>query len=165
MYYSHNLHFLAFASCMNGNFSEAKGAAARLVVNAAPGVKAMPMLEGFLPTPFIVLAAFERWNDILNLRPPDSSLSITSAVWHAMRGVAFANLGKTAEAEKEQQAFRDLAAKIPLETMYDQLNRTEAVFRDSRKFPCSHDCAQPQGRQSVYRVVKASCRRRGRASK
>src|SRR5438105_336716 len=73
MYYSHNLHFLAFASCMNGNFAGAKDAAAKLVANVAPGVKAMPMLEGFLPTPIVVLFAFERWNDILKLPAPDKS--------------------------------------------------------------------------------------------
>jgi len=89
----------------------------------------MPDLEGFLPTPMIVLLAFERWSDILNSPAPDSSLLITNAVWHAARGVAFANTGKTAEAEKEQQAFRNLAARIPPETMYDQLNKTEAVFK------------------------------------
>jgi tetratricopeptide (TPR) repeat protein len=129
MYYSHNLHFLAFAASMNGNFSEARDAAARLVANAAPGVKAMPDAEGFLPTPMIVLLAFERWSDILKSPAPDSSLLITNAVWHAVRGVAFANTGKTSEAEKEQQAFRDLAAKIPPDTNYDNLNKTEAVFK------------------------------------
>src|SRR6184192_1797400 len=65
MYYSHNMHFLAFASCMNGNFAQAKEAAAKLVANVAPGVKAMPDLEGFLPTPMIVLCAFERWGDLI----------------------------------------------------------------------------------------------------
>jgi tetratricopeptide (TPR) repeat protein len=129
MYYSHNLHFLAFASCMNGNFAEAKDAAAKLVANVAPGVKAMPMLEGFLPTPIVVLFAFERWNDLLKLPAPDPSFVTTNAVWHSLRGVAFANIGKTAEAEQEQKQFRDLAAKIPPETMYDMLNTVGAVFK------------------------------------
>src|SRR6202035_321920 len=111
--YSHNLHFLAFDACMNGNFSKAKDAAARLVANAAPGVKAMPDLEGFLPTPMIVLCAFERWNDLANYPAPDASFTTTNAVWHSLRGVAFANTGKIAEAEQEQKQFRDFAAKIP----------------------------------------------------
>jgi tetratricopeptide (TPR) repeat protein len=128
-YYSHNLHFLAFAASMEGNFAEAKDAAARLVGNVAPGVKAMPMLEGFLPTPIVVLFAFERWDDLLKLPVPDSSFLITNAVWHSLRGVAFANTGKTAEAEKEQGAFRELATKIPPDTMYDMLNKTGAVFK------------------------------------
>lgn len=129
MYYSHNLHFLAYAASMEGNLVEAKDAAARLVGNVAPGVKAMPALEGFLPTPIVVLFAFERWDDLLKLPVPDSSFLITNAVWHSLRGVAFANKGQTAEAEKEQSGFRDLAAKIPPDTMYDQLNKTGAVFK------------------------------------
>jgi tetratricopeptide (TPR) repeat protein len=128
MYYSHNLHFLAFAACMKGNFAEAKNAAARLVANAAPGVKAMPDLEGFLPTPMVVLLGFERWNEILNLPRPDPSLLITNAVWHAVRGDAFANTGRTAEAEQEQQKFGEIVATIPATTMYDPLNKAEAVF-------------------------------------
>src|SRR5438552_18643422 len=113
MYYSHNMHFLAFASCMNGNLAEAKDAAAKLVTNVAPGVKAMPDLEGLLPTPMIVLAAFERWTDLIKTPAPDSSFVVTTAVWHSLRGVAFANSGKTAEAEQEQKRFREMVAKLP----------------------------------------------------
>src|SRR5437763_14557791 len=129
LYYSHNLHFLAYASCMNGNFAEAKDAAAKLVANVAPGVKAMPMLEGFLPTPIVVSFAFDRWNDLLKLPAPDVSFVTTNVVWHSLRGIAFANTGKTAEAEKEQKQFREVAGKIPPEQMYDMLNNVGAVFK------------------------------------
>lgn len=129
MYYSHNMHFLAFASCMDGNFAEAKDAAAKLVANVAVGVKMMPDLEGFIPTPMIVLVAFEKWNDLLKLPAPDASFVTTTAMWHAFRGLAFANTGKTAEAEQEQKQFRLTAAKIPPEKMFDQLNKVEAVFK------------------------------------
>jgi tetratricopeptide (TPR) repeat protein len=129
MYYSHNLHFLAFASCMNGNFAGAKDAAAKLIANVAPGVKAMPDLEGFLPTPMIVLCAFERWNDLIKYPAPDASFMTTNAVWHSLRGIAFANTGKTAEAEQEQKQFRDFTAKIPADKMYDPLNKVSAVFK------------------------------------
>jgi tetratricopeptide (TPR) repeat protein len=129
MYYTHNLHFLAFAACMKGSFAEAKDAAQRVVSNVGAHVKDFPMLEGFMPTPMLVLLAFERWDDILKLPAPDSSLSITNAVWHFARGMALANVGKTAEAEKEQLAWQETVAKIPTETMYDQLNKTAAVFK------------------------------------
>ena len=129
MYYSHNMHFLAFAACMDGNFEEAKTAAGKLVANVAAGVKQMPDLEGFLPTPMIVLNAFERWNDLSKLPAPDPSLQTTTAAWHSLRGVALANLGKTAEAEKEQSAFRESVAKIPADKMYDPLNTTGSVFK------------------------------------
>ena len=129
MYYSHNMHFLAFAACMDGNFEEAKTAAEKLVANVAPGVKDMPDLEGFLPTPIIVFHAFERWNDLVKLPQPDPAFQITTAVWHSLRGIAFANLDRTVDAEKEQSAFRDLTAKVPADKMYDPLNTTGAVFK------------------------------------
>ena len=133
MYYSHNMHFLAFAACMDGNFTEARDAAAKLVANVAPGVKMMPPLEGFLPTPMIVLHAFERWNDLIKFPAPDPAFQTTTAVWHSLRGIAFANLGKTAEAKKELAAFRELAVKIPADTLYDPLNTTGAVFKIHEK--------------------------------
>jgi hypothetical protein len=100
-----------------------------LIANVAPGVKDMPDLEGFLPTPIIVLHAFERWNDLVKLPQPDAAFQITTAVWHSLRGVAFANLDRTVDAEKEQSAFRDLVGKIPADKMYDPLNTTGAVFK------------------------------------
>ena len=129
MYYSHNLHFLAYAAAMQGDFAEAKSSAAKLVSNVAPGVKAMPDLEGFLPTPMVVLFAFERWDDFLKLPAPDASFLITNAVWRSFRGIALANLGRTAQAEQEQKEFRDLVAKIPAARNYDQLNKAAAVFK------------------------------------
>lgn len=129
MYYSHNMHFLAFANCMRGDFAGAKAAADQLVTNVKPGVKAIPMLEGFMPTPIIVLLGFERWPEILKFPQPDSSLVLTNAIWHAARGMAFANLGKTSEAENEQKAFRDLVAKSPPDEMYDMLNTRAAVYK------------------------------------
>jgi tetratricopeptide (TPR) repeat protein len=129
MYYSHNLHFLTYASCMRGDLTEAKRAAAQLVANVQPAIKEMPMLEGFLPTPMIVLLAFERWEDILKLPAPDPSLATTTAVWRSLRGMAFAHIGKTDKAENEQRAFRDLVTKIPLDAMYSQLNTAGSVFK------------------------------------
>jgi tetratricopeptide (TPR) repeat protein len=129
MYYSHNMHFLAFAGCMTGNFNEARDAAAKLVANVAAGVKMMPDLEGFIPTPMIVLAAFEKWNDLIKFPAPDPAFVTTTAMWHMFRGIALANTGKTAEAEEEQKKFRVTAATIPPEKMFDQLNKVEAVFK------------------------------------
>jgi Flp pilus assembly protein TadD len=48
--------------------------------------------------------------------------------------VAFARLNKPAEAEKEQAAWTNTVAKIPPETMYDDLNTTGAVFKVHEKF-------------------------------
>jgi len=129
MYYSHNMHFLAYADTMRGDLAGAKAAADKLVVNVSPGVKNIPTLEGFIPTPIIVLLGFERWQDLLKFPKPDDSLALTNAVWHSARGVALASLGKTSEAENEQKAFRDLVSQMPPNEMYDMLNDRTAVFK------------------------------------
>jgi tetratricopeptide (TPR) repeat protein len=129
MYYSHNFHFLAYAACMDGDFKEATDAAAKLVANVGPYAKEMPMLEGFLPTPTLVLIAFERWDDILKLPAPDASMVMSTAMWHFARGIAQANLGKTAEAAEEQLAWQTAAAQIPAAATYDMLNTVSAVFK------------------------------------
>src|SRR5215831_2230162 len=48
MYYSHNLHFIAACSSMEGNYAEARKAASMLAAHVGPLVKAMPPLEGFM---------------------------------------------------------------------------------------------------------------------
>ena len=49
MYYNHNVHFLAAASAMNGRYADSIKSARELEANVKPVVKAMPMLEMFLP--------------------------------------------------------------------------------------------------------------------
>lgn len=129
MYYSHNLHFLAYAGCMRGDFNEAKDAAAKLVANVAPHVKMMADLEGFMPTGTMVLLAFERWDDILKSPAPDPTMLNTTAIWHFARGMALANRGKVAEAEREQAAARETVTKISPEAMFDPLNKAVAVLK------------------------------------
>src|SRR3984957_8699957 len=51
MYYSHNLHFIAMCSAMNGNYTESKKNAELLVGNVGPHVKDMPPLEGSMTIP------------------------------------------------------------------------------------------------------------------
>jgi hypothetical protein len=129
MYYSHNLSFLAYAACMDGSLDEARKAARRLVANVRSHVKDMPMLEGFLPTPMIVLVGFERWDEILRLPAPDASLGLTNAIWHFTRGMAQASKGNLSEAEREQNLFRETAAKIPADATFDMLNKTADVVK------------------------------------
>lgn len=129
MYYSHNLHFLAYANCMRGNFAEAKRAADKLVAHVQPHIKEMSMLEGFLPTPLFVLVAFERWSDILKLPAPDRSLIYTKANWHFARAMALGATGKTAEAQQESKMFFVDLAKLPRDASYDPLNSVANIAR------------------------------------
>jgi len=109
MYYSHDLLFLWIAASMEGKFSEAKQAADELSANITPAVKPMPMLEALLGGPALVLARFQRWDDILNLPAPDASLAGARAYWRYSRGVAFSAKGAISKAKAERE---ELAALV-----------------------------------------------------
>jgi tetratricopeptide (TPR) repeat protein len=89
----------------------------------------MPMLEGFVPTPLFVLLAFERWNDVLKVAAPDSSLIYATAQWHFALAMALGALGKTSPAEQEAKLFYALLAKLPHDASFDPLNTVVNIAR------------------------------------
>lgn len=118
MYYSHNLHFLAAACSMQGNFACARQAADRLVEHVAPGVKQMAMLEWFLPWQPFVLVRFSHWDDILAASAPDPSLRLTAAAWHYARCLAFIGKGQESSANSERQALAETIGKTTPDSPY-----------------------------------------------
>ena len=118
MYYSHNLHFLAVSSSMEGRFHDAYTAASQVQARAAPGVKDMPMLEWFVPTPTLVLVRFAKWADVAKLPKPESSMRIHTAVWRFARGMAFAGRNQFDKAGDELIALRGVIGQIPADTMF-----------------------------------------------
>src|SRR5256884_7178844 len=74
MYYSHNLHFIAMAAAMNGNYAESRRGAQLLAANVGPHVKEMPPLGGFMTVPLAVEIRFHKWKVILKTPQPDSAM-------------------------------------------------------------------------------------------
>lgn len=118
MYYSHNLHFIAIAASMKGNFAEAKQAADKLASHVHPMLKDMPMLEGFLAIPSAVLVRFEKWDDILQMPKPDPNLKIATTFWNYARGMALAGSGKPDEAEKERAVIVAAKEATPADAIF-----------------------------------------------
>ena len=106
MYYNHNVHFLAAASAMNGRYADSMKSARELEANVKPVIKAMPMLEMFLPYSIVSMTRFGKWDEILKEPKPDPSLKIVTAFWHFARGSAYAAAKDTAKAEAELAALR-----------------------------------------------------------
>jgi len=115
MYLNHNIHFLAAASAMNGRYADSIKSARDLEANVKPAVKAMPMLEMFLPYPLVSLTRFGKWDEILKEPKPDASLKITTGFWYFARGSAYAASKQTANAEAELTALRALIQSMPPE--------------------------------------------------
>jgi tetratricopeptide (TPR) repeat protein len=106
MYYNHNVHFLAAASAMNGRYADSIKSARELEANVKPVVKAMPMLEMFLPYPLVSMTRFSKWDEILKEPQPDASLKITTGFWHFARGSAYASSKQVDKAEAELAALQ-----------------------------------------------------------
>ncbi|MDB6147067.1 MAG: Tetratricopeptide 2 repeat protein [Spartobacteria bacterium] len=129
MLYLHDLHFLTYAYCMSGDFPGAKRAAERLVNEARPDLKQMPMMEGFVTALLSVLVTFERWKDILQLPAPDQSLLYLTGNWHFARGMAFAGLGRAREAQTEAKACFSAFARLPHDASFDSYNSVSDIAR------------------------------------
>jgi tetratricopeptide (TPR) repeat protein len=118
MYYSHNLHFIAMCSAMNGDFAESKRAANLLANHVGPHVKEMPPLEGFMTIPIAVNIRFRRWDDILQSKAPDPEMKTTTVFWHFGRGMALAGKGKVDDAQAEYKIVRAAEEQTPPDVVF-----------------------------------------------
>jgi tetratricopeptide (TPR) repeat protein len=131
MYYSHNLHFIAMCAAMNGNYTESKEGARMLAANVAPHVKEVPPLEGFMTVPIAVDVRFHKWDDILNLPPPDAAMQTVTVFWHFARGMALASTGKIGDAEADYKIVADAEEKTPPDQVFSMPvnNKTKVVLK------------------------------------
>lgn len=113
MYYNHNIHMLAASHARNGNYAGALKAARDLETNVGPDVKAMPMLEMFMPYHLVTLVRFHKWDEVLKYPQPTAELKVTNAYWRMARGLAMAETGKQAEAKRELAGLREVINSIP----------------------------------------------------
>src|SRR5213594_4206416 len=131
MYYSHNLHFIAMAAAMNGNYLESRRGAQLLAANVGPHVKEMPPLEGFMTVPLAVEVRFHKWNEILKAPQPDSAMHTATVFWHFARGLAFASTGKLDEAEAEHKFVAEAEEKTPPDAIFQMPinNKTKDILK------------------------------------
>jgi len=113
MYYNHNIHFLASANAMKGRYADAMKSAKELEASVQPNVKAMPMLEMFMPYTTVTLVRFGKWDEILKAPKPAAELKITAAFWHYARGTAYVALNQVPNAEVEYRALQEVIKTVP----------------------------------------------------
>jgi tetratricopeptide (TPR) repeat protein len=127
MYYSHNIHFLVESYGRMGNYRQALGAAKRLGDHVRGYIKEMPMVEGFLPSPYFTMLRFARWDEILQTPDPGKEHLLTNTLWHFARGVALTGNRQIEAAEKERTVFLLAAKNLPGETPFG-LNSAASVL-------------------------------------
>ncbi|HEX8285436.1 MAG TPA: hypothetical protein VF588_18925 [Pyrinomonadaceae bacterium] len=154
-YYSHNLHFLAAAYSMQGDYARARSAASRLEANVSPYLKEMPFFESFMPTGVLISVRFGRWDDVLKAAEPPASAPISNAFWHWGRAMALASTGKTAEAEAALKTFNAKAGAMPADTGYGQ-NTTGAVFKIAEHFVNARLASARGERKAAVNFLRAA---------
>jgi tetratricopeptide (TPR) repeat protein len=114
VYFLHNAHFLAYAAMMEGRYATALEAARMIEKSVPPAFlqEFAPVADGFMPTALHVLLRFGKWEEILKEPEPQAFQLVTRAERHFARAVAYANLGKTAEARAELAALGAVAVEI-----------------------------------------------------
>ncbi len=130
MYYSHNLHFIAMAAAMNGNYAEARRGAQLLAANVGPHVKEMPPLGGFMTVPMAVEVRFHKWNEILKMPQPDAAMQTANVFWHFARGLALAGTGDLDGAEAEHKIVAEAEEKTSPDAIFQMPinNKTKDIL-------------------------------------
>ena len=113
VYRSHNVHFLAAAAMMDGEYNVALDASKDLETRANAMVAELPMAESFLPWHYFVLLRFARWDDILAIPVVTEKTNTMAFFSHYAHAIAFAAQGKIPEAQAEGASMEDVYKKIP----------------------------------------------------
>ncbi len=106
-YMAHNSHMLAYAAMMTGQSAVALGAIREMIAGfpAKPPAELAGSIDGFSAMIYEVQLRFGHWEEMLAAPMPAEKATFSRAMFHAVRGIAHAALGHTAEARVEQVAF------------------------------------------------------------
>ncbi len=128
MYWTHNIHFIAYARAQEGRYEAARKAADGMVTNVGASVAEMQMLEGFMLYPLMVDLRFHQWEAILRSQAPPEKQPLAHAFWRYARAMAFAGQGKLRDAASEQGRFERERAALPAESMYLLNNKSAPLL-------------------------------------
>lgn len=114
LYYIHNIHFLAFASMMEGRSQAAIDATRRMEEQVPPDFLKQFVVygDGLMPAKFHALIRFGRWQEILEEAEYPEYRKVSRAIRSYARVVALANLLRTEEARIELERFHALAGEV-----------------------------------------------------
>jgi tetratricopeptide (TPR) repeat protein len=134
LYIAHNLHFLAYASMMEGRY-EAALAAARAMETDVPEtfMERYPMIaDGWSAALPHVLVRFGKWDEIFALPEYPESRPISRAMRRYARSIACSAQGRVDEAREETAAFEREAGRTPIDWTIG-FNPAHAVYPLARK--------------------------------
>jgi tetratricopeptide (TPR) repeat protein len=153
-YYAHNLHFLWAALVMEGHSEEAMKRANELVTSLrADDIRKDPAAELYLPTSFLGLARFGKWDDIIRAEPPAKEFRYATGMWHFTRGLALAATGRLSGAEAELRVLGETIKRLPRDRTAEQ-KTIRALLKIAERV-LTGELSARQGRvEDAVRVLK-----------
>jgi tetratricopeptide (TPR) repeat protein len=128
MYWTHNLHFIAYARAQQGRYEDAREAAEEMTRNVGDHDLHMQMLEGFHLYPLMIDLRFQRWDDILRAPEPRAERKLSRPFWRYARAMALIGQGKTGDAAKERGEFEALRKAVPHDSRYMINNKSVDIL-------------------------------------
>lgn len=119
-YYPHNYHFLVATATLEGNAALAWEAAKQLQYHTSKETMRMPgwgTLQHYYTIPFYTAVKLSLWDTVLALPAPPGDLVYPRAIWHYAKGMAFLGKHDLANAQKEMDSVRILAADTTLKDL------------------------------------------------
>jgi tetratricopeptide (TPR) repeat protein len=143
-YYPHNYHFLSFAATLAGRAEEAVEAARALAERVPVEVAAaVPELQTLLAHPYLTLATFGRWEELLGESLPAQALPFARALAHYARGVAAAATDRLEQAEAEARQLQQVQVETELQGQVLEIARHalagEIAARSGRLEEAAHE--------------------------
>ena len=118
-YYPHNYHFLAATATLEGNGSLAWMAAKKLQEHTATEIMVLPewgTLQHYYTIPYYIAVKFAMWDTILAFKPiTEKKLVYPKAMEHYARGMAYLGKQDMANAQKEMNSLKTIAADSSLQ--------------------------------------------------
>jgi tetratricopeptide (TPR) repeat protein len=113
-YHSHNVHFIATASGMEGRSALALAASQKLArrhqdQHDMMATVDLATLQVFYAMPFYSMIRFGRWEEILAAPEPAADLAFTRVAWHYGRGLAYVRKEMPSAAQAELGAIASYA--------------------------------------------------------
>jgi tetratricopeptide (TPR) repeat protein len=158
-YYGHNLHFLAFAAMMSGNYEQAIQAARDLEAEMPETAlrEFAGLIEGIMAANFHVMIRFGKWEQILEEPEYPEWRLVSRAVRLYARSIANSALGRTEEARVELEAFEEAMAEVP-EEWWIFNNRVSDVLPIARAMINGELLFREGRREEAYAVKPSTAR-------
>jgi tetratricopeptide (TPR) repeat protein len=124
MYWTHNVHFVAYARAQQGRYEEAKEASMKMTRHIGDADSGMQMLEAFHLYPLVTDLRFHRWDEILATPEPPTARKLHQAFWQYAQAIALSENGDIPGATAARARFQSLQKSVPADSLVLQNNKS-----------------------------------------